>query len=179
MLVDLHASEPDWRISILRYFNPVGAHASGDIGEDPTGVPNNLMPYIAQVAVGRLPRLRIFGDDYATPDGTGVRDYIHVMDLVEGHLKALEYLARNPGLAIHNLGTGKGCSVLEVIRAFEAASGRSIPYEIVARRPGDAAVSYADPSRANRELGWRAHYDILRMCEDVWRWQQRHPTGYR
>ncbi|MBX3707402.1 MAG: UDP-glucose 4-epimerase GalE [Pseudomonadales bacterium] len=179
ILADLQATDPAWRISILRYFNPVGAHISGDLGEDPNDVPNNLMPYIAQVAVGRLPGLRIFGDDYPTPDGTGVRDYIHVDDLVEGHLAALRYLERHPGLAIHNLGTGRGHSVLEMVRAFEAASGRTIPCEIVARRAGDAAESYADPTKANRELGWRARHDVRRMCEDVWRWQQRHPQGYR
>jgi len=179
ILADLHVADPTWRISILRYFNPVGAHESGDIGEDPNDVPNNLMPYIAQVAVGRQPKLRVFGNDYPTDDGTGVRDYIHVVDLVRGHMKALEYLARGPRLATHNLGTGRGHSVLEVIRAFQAASKIDIPYEVVPRRPGDAALSFADPSRANSELGWQACFDLQRMCEDVWRWQQRHPYGYR
>jgi UDP-glucose 4-epimerase len=179
MLRDLHDADPNWRISILRYFNPVGAHASGEIGEDPNDVPNNLMPYIAQVAVGRRPQLRVFGNDYPTHDGTGVRDYIHVVDLVRGHLAALRYLQRQPGLAVHNLGTGTGYSVLDVVQAFERASGRPIPYEIAPRRQGDAAVSYADPRKAERELGWRAEYDLDRMCRDVWRWQQRHPDGYR
>lgn len=179
ILADLHHGDPTWHLSVLRYFNPVGAHESGEIGEDPNDVPNNLMPYIAQVAVGRQSRLRVFGNDYPTSDGTGVRDYIHVVDLVRGHLKALEYLQRGPRLAIHNLGTGRGHSVLEVIHAFEEASSTEIPYEVVPRRPGDAALSYADASRANRELGWQAHYDLRRMCEDVWRWQQKHPFGYR
>jgi UDP-glucose 4-epimerase len=179
ILTDLHIADPTWHVSILRYFNPVGAHESGDIGEDPNDVPNNLMPYIAQVAVGRQPRLRVFGNDYDTPDGTGVRDYIHVVDLVRGHLKALEFLSRGPRLAIHNLGTGRGHSVLEVIEAFRRASQTDIDYEIVPRRPGDAALTFADASRANTELGWQACYDLERMCEDVWRWQQRHPFGYR
>ena len=179
ILRDLHVSDPVWRISLLRYFNPVGAHASGEIGEDPNDVPNNLMPYIAQVAVGRRPHLSVFGDDYDTPDGTGIRDYIHVVDLARGHLKALEFLEREPGLAVHNLGTGRGYSVLDVVRAFEKASGREIPYQIVDRRPGDAARSYADPAKANRELGWKATLDLERMCKDVWRWQQGHPQGYR
>lgn len=178
MLQDLYVSDPQWRISLLRYFNPVGAHASGEIGEDPNDIPNNLMPYIAQVAVGRLPRLRVFGNDYPTPDGTGIRDYIHVVDLARGHLKALEYLEERGGLGIHNLGTGRGYSVLEVIKAFETASGREIPYEITERRPGDAAQSYADPSKAEKELKWRAEFGLQRMCEDVWRWQMQHPNGY-
>ncbi len=178
VLKDLHASDPSWRISLLRYFNPVGAHASGEIGEDPNDVPNNLMPYISQVAVGRREKLSVFGDDYDTADGTGVRDYIHVVDLARGHLKALEYLADEPKLAIHNLGTGKGYSVLETIRAFEKASGEKVPYEIVSRRSGDAAVSYADAEKAQRELGWQAEYDLDRMCEDVWRWQKNNPRGF-
>ena len=178
VLRDLHASDPSWRISLLRYFNPVGAHASGEIGEDPNDVPNNLMPFISQVAVGRREKLQVFGDDYDTPDGTGVRDYIHVVDLARGHLKALEYLADGPKLAIHNLGTGNGYSVLDTLRAFEKASGRTIPYEVVARRPGDAAVSYADPGKANRELNWTAQYDIEHMCADAWRWQSQHPQGF-
>jgi len=179
MLRDLHEADPDWRISLLRYFNPVGAHASGEIGEDPNDIPNNLMPFIAQVAVGRLDKLNVFGDDYDTPDGTGVRDYIHVVDLARGHLAALAYLADSPKLGIHNLGTGIGHSVFEAIRAFEAASGKEIPYEIVPRRNGDAATSFADPQKANGELNWRAEYDLERMCKDVWRWQSRHPMGYR
>jgi UDP-glucose 4-epimerase len=179
ILRDLHVAEPTWRMSLLRYFNPVGAHDSGDIGEDPNDTPNNLMPYIAQVAVGRRPRLRVFGDDYSTPDGTGVRDYIHVVDLVRGHLKALEHLAKGPGLEVHNLGTGQGHSVLEVIRAFEAAADVEIPYEVVGRRAGDAALSFADVARARSVLGWQSEFDLSRMCADVWRWQQKHPHGYR
>lgn len=177
-LTDLVNAEPDWHISLLRYFNPVGAHASGEIGEDPNDIPNNLMPFISQVAVGRREKLSVFGDDYDTPDGTGVRDYIHVVDLARGHLKALDYLQANPGLHIHNLGTGKGYSVLQAIAAFEAASGVKIPYEIAPRRAGDIATSYADPSKARQELGWQAEYDLKRMCEDAWRWQKSHPMGY-
>ncbi|NOX50368.1 MAG: UDP-glucose 4-epimerase GalE [Gammaproteobacteria bacterium] len=178
LLTDLYEADPSWRISLLRYFNPVGAHASGEIGEDPNDIPNNLLPYISQVAVGRLEKLNVFGNDYDTPDGTGVRDYIHVVDLVKGHLKALEYLAKGPKLAIHNLGTGNGYSVMEAIKAFEKCSGTTIPYEIASRRLGDAAVSFADPTKANTELGWQAQFDLDRMCEDVWRWQSTHPTGY-
>jgi UDP-glucose 4-epimerase len=177
-LMDLHQSDPSWRIALLRYFNPVGAHASGEIGEDPNDVPNNLMPFISQVAVGRREKLSVFGDDYETPDGTGVRDYIHVVDLAKGHLKALQYLGEAPRLGVFNLGTGKGYSVLEAIKAFEAASGKRIPYEVVDRRAGDAAVSFADPQKAQRELGWQAEYDLTRMCEDVWRWQKKHPNGF-
>lgn len=179
MLQDLAGSDPEWRISLLRYFNPVGAHASGEIGEDPEGIPNNLVPFVSQVAVGLRPHVNVFADDYPTPDGTGIRDYIHVLDLVRGHLKALEFLRDNAGVHVHNLGTGRGYSVLEMIKAFSEASGAEIPYQVVERRPGDAAVSYADPSKAERELGWRAEYDLARMCEDVWRWQSRHPQGYR
>ena len=179
VLRDLHAADPSWRISLLRYFNPVGAHASGEIGEDPNDIPNNLMPYIAQVAIGKLPHLRIFGNDYGTADGTGVRDYIHVIDLVRGHLKALEYLRDEPKLSIHNLGTGNGYSVLDALRAFEAASGREIPYEFAERRPGDVAVSFADPAQAREELGWEASFDLEAMCRDAWRWQTNHPDGYR
>lgn len=178
ILGDLVNSDAAWRVSILRYFNPVGAHPSGDIGEDPNDIPNNLMPYIAQVAVGRLPCLNVFGDDYATPDGTGVRDYIHVVDLARGHLKALEHIRRKGGLAVHNLGTGRGHSVLEVVRGFERASGREIPFHIAPRRPGDAAVSYADPGRANQELDWHTTMDLDQMCRDAWNWQMRHPNGY-
>ncbi len=178
LLIDSAAADPSWRISILRYFNPIGAHRSGLIGEDPGDAPNNLLPYIGQVAVGRRDRLLVFGDDYPTPDGTGVRDYLHVADLARGHVKALDYLAASPGLAIHNLGTGRGYSVFEVLRAFETASGRNIPYEVVARRPGDIAVSYADASRAHAELGWRATHGLKRMCEDAWRWLKANPGGY-
>ena len=179
MLQDLHASDPSWRISLLRYFNPVGAHASGEIGEDPNDIPNNLMPFISQVAVGRLEKLKVFGDDYDTPDGTGVRDYIHVVDLARGHLAALDYLKDTPKLCVHNLGTGRGYSVLEAVRAFEAASGKRVPFEIVERRAGDVATSFADPAKASTELGWTAEYDIQQMCEDAWRWQSQHPLGYR
>jgi UDP-glucose 4-epimerase len=178
VLRDVYAADPTWRIALLRYFNPVGAHASGEIGEDPNDVPNNLMPFISQVAVGKLDKLRVFGDDYPTHDGTGIRDYIHVVDLARGHLRALEYLSNQPGCTTHNLGTGKGYSVLEVVSAFEAAAGKSIPYEIVERRAGDAAVSFADVSKAQTELGWQAEFGIDRMCEDTWRWQRKHPQGY-
>ncbi len=178
ILRDLHVADSDWNISLLRYFNPVGAHPSGRLGEDPQGIPNNLMPYIAQVAVGKLPRLRVFGDDYPTPDGTGVRDYIHVVDLARGHLAALRRLQTGPGVMVHNLGTGRGYSVLEMITAFERASGRTIDYEIVARRPGDIAACYADPTRARVELGWQAGYGIDDMVRDAWRWQVGNPLGY-
>ena len=180
MLGDLCVAEPHWRIALLRYFNPVGAHASGLIGEDPRGTPNNLMPYIAQVAVGRLPQLSIFGGDYPTADGTGVRDYIHVTDLARGHVAALAALEqrRDTGPLVVNLGTGRGYSVLETVRAFEAASGRSIPFSIVDRRPGDVASCYADPAFAEESLGWRAELGLRRMCEDAWRWQQGNPEGY-
>ncbi len=179
VLQDLFAADPTWRISLLRYFNPVGAHASGEIGEDPNDIPNNLMPFISQVAVGRREKLNVFGDDYPTPDGTGIRDYIHVVDLVRGHMKALEFLRDKPKLTVHNLGTGQGYSVLDAVRAFEQASGVSIPFEITDRRPGDAAVSYADPSKARDELGWEAEYDLHRMCEDAWRWQSKYPQGFQ
>ena len=178
ILRDLCAAEPGWRVSVLRYFNPIGAHGSGELGEDPQGVPNNLLPYISQVAVGRMPHVNVYGNDYPTRDGTGVRDYIHVVDLARGHLKALEFLQNAQGLTVHNLGTGRGHSVLEVIAAFEAASGRPIPYQVVPRRPGDAAEVYADPARARAELGWVARYDIDRMCADAWRWQSTHPQGF-
>lgn len=178
ILRDLYRSDPEWRISLLRYFNPVGAHPSGQIGEDPNGIPNNLMPYVAQVAVGKLPELRVFGNDYPTPDGTGIRDYIHVVDLVIGHLRALDRLAEKPGVITHNLGTGRGYSVLEVVRTFEQASGRKIPFKIVGRRPGDVAVSYADPTKARNELGWVAERDLFDMCADTWRWQSNNPRGY-
>jgi len=178
MLRDLQYAEPDWNISILRYFNPVGAHPSGLIGESPQGTPNNLMPYISQVAVGKLARLAVFGADYPTPDGSGVRDYIHVVDLARGHIKALQKLATNPGCVTHNLGTGHGVSVLELVKAFEQASGKSVPFEIVERRPGDIASCYADPGFANRDLGWKAEKNLLQMCEDTWRWQSQNPVGY-
>lgn len=179
MMRDLHQAEPGWRIALLRYFNPVGSHPSGLIGEDPTGEPTNLMPYIAQVAVGRREALRVFGGDYPTPDGTGVRDFIHVMDLARGHLAALDYLAAHEGLVTTNLGTGKGYSVLEMVAAFEQASGRKVPYEIVARRPGDIACCYADASLAQQLFGWRAEYGLAEMCADHWRWQLENPQGYR
>jgi len=178
ILTDLFASDPAWTVVLLRYFNPIGAHPSGLIGEDPLGIPNNLLPYIAQVAVGRLDELRIFGDDYPTQDGTGVRDYIHVVDLAQGHLAALERLAGKPGVHLYNLGTGRGYSVLEVLRAFERACGRSVPQRVVGRRPGDIAMCYADPSKANRELGWRTIFDIDDMCAHTWKWQSMNPDGY-
>jgi len=175
---DLHRADPAWNIILLRYFNPIGAHASGRIGEDPAGLPNNLLPYVAQVAIGRLPSLSVFGNDYPTPDGTGVRDYIHVVDLAVGHLKALEFLRTGPGLEVFNLGTGKGNSVLDVVRAFEQASGRAVPYRIMPRRPGDVAACWADPAKAERVLGWKAARDLRVMCEDAWRWQSANPNGY-
>jgi UDP-glucose 4-epimerase len=168
---DLHKSDDSWRIALLRYFNPVGAHESGLIGEEPSGIPNNLMPYVAQVASGKRDSLSVFGGDYPTPDGTGVRDYIHVVDLAIGHVKTLDKLATAPGVYTYNLGTGRGNSVLEMVRAFEAASGRQVPYKIVDRRPGDIAACYADTAKAERELGWKAQFDIARMCHDTWRWQ--------
>jgi UDP-glucose 4-epimerase len=179
ILHDLHTADESWNVALLRYFNPVGAHPSGRIGEDPEGIPNNLLPYIAQVAVGRLPELYVFGNDYPTPDGTCIRDYIHVVDLAQGHLKALEKLDTNPGVVTYNLGTGRGYSVLEVLAAFEKACGKKIPSKISKRRPGDAAISYADPSKAKRELGWEAKGGIDEMCADVWRWQSQNPYGYR
>lgn len=178
ILSDLYRSDSSWNITLLRYFNPVGAHPSGLIGEDPAGIPNNLMPFVTQVAVGKLPKLKVYGDDYDTPDGTGIRDYIHVVDLAQGHVKAVEPLSDKPGLTVYNLGTGQGYSVLEVIRAFEQASGRQIPYEVVARRPGDIAASYADPDKAARELNWRAQRGLAEMCADSWRWQSHNPNGY-
>ena len=178
MLRDIAKAEPQLNIAILRYFNPVGAHKSGLIGEDPNGIPNNLMPYITKVAIGELKELRVFGNDYPTHDGTGVRDYIHVVDLSVGHVKALEKLATNPGLVTYNLGTGNGYSVLDVVKAFSEASGRKIPYEIAPRRAGDIATCYADPKKANEELGWKAERGIKEMCEDSWRWQSNNPKGY-
>jgi UDP-glucose 4-epimerase len=178
ILRDLQQADAAWRIALLRYFNPVGAHESGLIGEHPQGMPNNLMPYITQVAVGKLPRLRVFGADYETPDGTGVRDYIHVLDLAEGHVAALRHLLDDAGSITANLGTGTGYSVLEMIHAFERASGRAIPYEMAARRPGDVPACYADVSLARERLDWRAHRGLDAMCVDSWRWQSMNPNGY-
>lgn len=178
LIGDLSAADPSFHAAILRYFNPVGAHPGGTIGEDPRGIPNNLMPYICQIAVGRRERLSVFGNDYPTPDGTGVRDYIHVVDLAEAHVAALEYLAREGRGMTANLGTGRGYSVLELIAAFERASGKMIPYEIVARRPGDAAAVWADASRAAELLDWRPRFDLDDMCRDAWRWQSANPNGY-
>ncbi|MXN77538.1 UDP-glucose 4-epimerase GalE [Burkholderia sp. 4701] len=178
VLRDLELSDPSWRIATLRYFNPVGAHASGQIGEDPAGIPNNLMPYVAQVAVGKLDRLRVFGSDYPTPDGTGVRDYIHVVDLAQGHIAALDALVKRDASFVVNLGTGQGYSVLDVVHAFEKASGRPVPYELVARRPGDVAECYANPQAAADIIGWRAKYGLDEMCVDHWRWQENNPRGF-
>lgn len=178
ILQDLYVADHDWNIVLLRYFNPVGAHASGLIGEDPNGIPNNLVPYISQVAVGKLKELKVFGEDYPTPDGTGVRDYIHVMDLADGHIKALEKLLEMPGIVAYNLGTGRGTSVLEMISAFSLTSGKEIPYIVGARRPGDVAICYADPTKAQREMGWSASRTIDDMCRDSWNWQQKNPEGY-
>ena len=178
ILRDLNTSDDRWNIALLRYFNPVGAHESGRIGEDPNDIPNNLMPYITQVAVGKLEQLSVFGDDYDTHDGTGVRDYIHVVDLAIGHLKALEKLQKNPGVVTYNLGTGQGYSVLDVVKAFAKASGQDVPYKITDRRPGDAAKVYADPSKAESELGWTAERNLEDMCRDSWRWQSQNPEGY-
>ncbi len=179
LLRDLGAADAVWQTAILRYFNPVGAHDSGLIGEDPRGTPNNLMPYVAQVAVGRRDKLSVFGNDYATPDGTGVRDYIHVVDLAEGHVAALRRLLDTPGSLTVNLGTGRGYSVLELVAAYARASGRAVPYEVVARRPGDVAACYADPALAERLLGWRAAHGLNRMCADSWRWQTQNPQGFQ
>lgn len=178
MLRDIAKADSSFNIAILRYFNPVGAHSSGLIGEDPNDIPNNLMPYVSQVAVGKLKELNVFGNDYNTPDGTGVRDYIHVVDLAKGHIKALDKLKTNCGLVTYNLGTGNGYSVLYIVNAFSKASGQDVPYKIVARRPGDVAMCYADPTKANVELGWKAEYGIKEMCEDTWRWQSNNPNGY-
>jgi UDP-glucose 4-epimerase len=178
VLRDLGAADPAWQTASLRYFNPVGAHESGRIGEDPRGTPNNLMPYVAQVAVGRRPRLQVFGNDYPTPDGTGLRDYIHVSDLAEGHVAALRHLFEQPGSITVNLGTGRGHSVLDVVKAYARASGRDVPYQVVPRRPGDVAACYADPTLAQQLLGWRARHDLDRMCADSWRWQSLNPNGF-
>ena len=179
ILRDLYLSDSDWHIVLLRYFNPVGAHPSGQIGEDPNGIPNNLMPFIAQTAVGKREHLNVFGDDYNTPDGTGVRDYIHVVDLARGHLNALKKINRFDGVTTVNLGTGKGYSVLEVVKAFEKASGRKVPYVIAPRRSGDIATCFADPAYARKVLDWEAEKDIQAMCEDHWRWQSKNPNGYQ
>ncbi|WP_085931120.1 UDP-glucose 4-epimerase GalE [Azoarcus olearius] len=179
ILADVAHADPAWRIALLRYFNPVGAHPSGRLGEDPAGIPNNLMPYVSQVAVGRLPALQVFGGDYPTPDGTGVRDYIHVVDLALGHLSALRRLDSLPPVDAINLGTGCGYSVLEVVEAFRKASGRAVPFRIVDRRPGDVAACWADTAKARRVLGWQAERGIAEMCADAWRWQSANPSGYR
>lgn len=178
ILTDLYNSDNDWNIVLLRYFNPIGAHESGDMGEDPKGVPNNLLPYVTQVAVGKLEKVGVFGDDYDTTDGTGVRDYIHVVDLAKGHVAALKKLEPGSGLSTYNLGTGQGYSVLEVISAMSEVVGKPIPYQILERRAGDIATCYADATKAKEELGWEAEYDIRRMCEDAWRWQSKHPDGF-
>ena len=179
MLRDICKANKDFNVAILRYFNPIGAHESGLIGEEPNGIPNNLMPYITKVAVGQLKQLSVFGDDYDTHDGTGVRDYIHVVDLANGHVKALEKLNQKPGLVTYNLGTGTGYSVLDLVKAFEKASKVEIPYKIVERRPGDIAMCYADPTKAKEELGWVAKYDVNKMCKDSWNWQSKNPNGYK
>ena len=178
VLTDIQKADPDWNIVLLRYFNPIGAHESGLIGENPNGIPNNLMPYISQVAVGKREKLGVFGNDYDTPDGTGVRDYIHVVDLAIGHVKAIHYIFTKPGLDIINLGTGRGYSVLEMVKAFGEACGKEIPYEIQPRREGDIATCYADPAKAWKVLGWKAERGLKEMCEDAWRWQSQNPDGY-
>ena len=178
ILTDIQKADPEWNVILLRYFNPIGAHKSGLIGENPNGIPNNLMPYITQVAVGKLKELGVFGNDYDTPDGTGVRDYIHVVDLAKGHVKAIEKIRQNPGIEIYNLGTGVGYSVLDIVKNFEEASGVKIPYVIKPRRAGDIATCYSDASKAEKELGWKAEFGIRKMCEDSWRWQKNNPNGY-
>ncbi|MGE1033458.1 UDP-glucose 4-epimerase GalE, partial [Bacillus sp. GKis3/1] len=176
---DVAKADDEWSIALLRYFNPFGAHQSGRIGEDPNGIPNNLMPYVTQVAVGKLKELNIFGNDYPTKDGTGVRDYIHVVDLAKGHVKALEKVIKTKGIEAYNLGTGKGYSVLEMVKAFEKVSGKKIPYKVIGRRPGDVAICFADVSKAKRELGWEAEYGLEEMCVDSWRWQVNNKNGYQ
>lgn len=178
ILTDLHTADEEWNVILLRYFNPIGAHKSGMIGEDPKGIPNNLLPYVAQVAIGKLECVGVFGNDYDTPDGTGVRDYIHVVDLAIGHVKAIDKIKENPGVKVYNLGTGNGYSVLDVIKAFSKACGHDVPYQIKPRRPGDIATCYADASLAKRELGWEAQYGIEEMCADSWKWQSMNPNGY-
>ena len=179
IFMDLQKADPAWNIILLRYFNPIGAHKSGLIGEDPNGIPNNLMPYVTQVASGKLKELGIFGNDYDTPDGTGVRDYIHVVDLANGHVKALDKIKENCGLEIYNLGTGNGYSVLNIVESFEKATGVKVPYQIKSRRAGDIATCYCNPSKAEKELGWKAQYDIVDMCKDAWNWQSNNPNGYK
>ncbi|WP_113906554.1 UDP-glucose 4-epimerase GalE [Aliidiomarina celeris] len=179
ILQDVCRADSEWSISLLRYFNPVGAHESGLIGEDPNGIPNNLVPYVSQVAIGKLPALQVYGNDYSTPDGTGVRDYIHVVDLAKGHLRALEFLEKRTGCFVHNLGTGLGYSVLDMVKAFEAASKQEVPYTIVPRRPGDIAVCYADTTLAKQELGWEAQLGLVEMMRDTWNWQSKNPDGYK
>ena len=178
IMADMQKADPEWNVVLLRYFNPIGAHKSGLIGENPNGIPNNLMPYITQVAVGKREHLNVFGNDYGTPDGTGVRDYIHVVDLASGHVKALQALEQHCGLAVYNLGPGRGYSVLDVVHAFEDANDLKIPYVIQARRPGDIATCYSDPAKAERELGWKAQYGLLDMCRDSWNWQKNNPNGF-
>lgn len=178
MLIDMQIATPDWNVVLLRYFNPIGAHKSGKIGENPNGIPNNLMPYITQVAIGKLPKLSIFGNDYDTPDGTGIRDYIHVVDLANGHVKALNAIKKNCGLAIYNLATGHGYSVLDVVKTFEKVNNIKIPYQIKPRRVGDVAICYADSSKAKTEIGWSAQYNLEDMCRDAWNWQKQNPNGY-
>ena len=178
IMMDMQAADPEWNVVLLRYFNPIGAHPSGRIGENPNGIPNNLMPYITQVAVGKRPELGVFGNDYDTPDGTGVRDYIHVVDLARGHVSALKAIERKCGLAIYNLGTGHGYSVLDIVHAFERVNGVPVPYSIKPRRPGDIATCYSDPAKAEHELGWKAEYGIDEMCRDSWNWQKNNPNGY-
>ncbi|NBC66565.1 MAG: UDP-glucose 4-epimerase GalE [Bacteroidetes bacterium] len=178
LLKDVQNANPEWNVALLRYFNPVGAHESGEIGEDPSGIPNNLMPYVTQVAVGKRKKLSVFGNDYPTRDGTGERDYIHVVDLAIGHLKALKKLEENPGLVVYNLGTGSGYTVLELVKTFEKINKVSVPYEIAPRRPGDAASCYADPSKAEQELDWTTERGLEEMCRDAWNWQQKNPNGY-
>ena len=178
ILTDIHTADPEWNVILLRYFNPIGAHKSGLIGEDPKGIPNNLLPYVAQVAIGKLPEINVFGNDYDTPDGTGVRDYIHVVDLARGHVKAIERFAKKDGVFVCNLGTGHGYSVLDVIHAFEKACCKKLPYVIRERRPGDIATCYSSPAKAEKELGWTAEFDLEDMCRDSWNWQQKNPNGY-
>ena len=179
ILIDIQHADPEWNVVLLRYFNPIGAHPSGTMGEDPNGIPNNLMPYVTQVAIGKRPELGVFGNDYDTPDGTGVRDYIHVVDLASGHVAALKAIGRKCGLAIYNLGTGHGYSVLDVVNAFQKANGVQVPYSIKPRRAGDIATCYSDPSKAERELGWKAKYGLEEMCRDSWQWQRNNPNGYK
>ncbi|ETP72343.1 UDP-glucose-4-epimerase [Lachnospiraceae bacterium JC7] len=178
ILTDLHTADPEWNVILLRYFNPIGAHESGLIGEDPKGIPNNLLPYVAQVAIGKLKEINVFGNDYPTPDGTGVRDYIHVVDLAKGHVKAIERFEKKDGVFVCNLGTGHGYSVMDVIHAFEKACGKELPYVMRPRRDGDVATCYSSPARAEKELGWKAQFDLIDMCRDSWNWQQKNPNGY-